>query len=279
MFGAMKSMITSRQNPQVQYLKSLHQKKYRDREGKFLIEGWRFVEEALNCGAPVEMLVFSSVGRDDDRYRGLMALATDRSIPELLLADNVFEIVVETEHPQGVAAIVGQWEPDLEPALRRNANPLLLVVEGVRDPGNLGTVIRTADAAGVTGVVLLTGTADLFNGKTLRSTMGSLFHLPVKKDVTLPELIALLASHGLPLVAADVAGREPVFAVSMTGPLAIAVGSEATGISAALREAAKELVTIPMPGRAESLNVSVAAGILMFEAVRQRAEIHNSTCK
>lgn len=272
-------MITSRQNPQVQYLKSLQQKKNRDRERKFIIEGWRFVEEALIARAEIEMLIFGAAAMDDDRYRRLLTLAGERGIVEFQVADNVLEIIVETEQPQGVAALVRQREPDLAAALQQHANPLLLVVDGVRDPGNLGTLIRTADAAGVTGVVLLAGTADMFNGKTLRATMGSIFHLPVQKNVALPALAELLASCGMPLMAADAAGTAPFYAVAMTGPLAIAVGSENTGVSAEIRQMSAELVNIPMPGRAESLNVSIAAGILMFEAVRQRTEIRNSTCK
>lgn len=279
-------MITSRQNPQVQYIKSLQQKKNRDRDKKFLIEGWRFVEEALTAGvpkaaklageggqtggSPVEMVIFSASAQDDARQGYLTELAADRSIPVLYMADQVFKAIVETEQPQGVAALIRQWEPDIDDALRQCSNPLLLVVDGVRDPGNLGTVIRTADAAGAAAVVLMAGTADLFNGKTLRSTMGSIFHLPVQKDMMLSELTILLEAHGLPLIAADLAGREAVYNVPMTGPLAIAVGSEAAGISEELRQAAAQLVSIPMPGQAESLNVSVAAGILLFEAVRQR---------
>jgi TrmH family RNA methyltransferase len=277
--GGYDGTITSRQNPQVRYLISLHQKKHREQEKKFLIEGWRFVEEALNSAAPVERVIFGTAARDDARYKRISDLVAGRGIPVLHMADHVLEAVMETEQPQGVAALVRQWEPDLAAALRRNPNPLLLVVDGVRDPGNLGTVIRTADAAGVTAVALLTGTADLFNGKTLRSTMGSVFHLPVQKDVTAPEIKKLLAEHGLPLLAADISGKKTVYELSLTGPLAIAIGSEAAGLSAEIKQAAAELVTIPMTGRAESLNVSVAAGVLLFEAVRQRTVIHNSTCK
>lgn len=263
-------MITSRQNPQVQYLNSLQQKKHRDREKKFLIEGWRFVAEALTAGVLVETVIFNASAQDDARYHHLTNLAADQGITVLYMADQVFKAVVETEQPQGVAALVRQWEPDIAAALKRCPNPLLLVVDGVRDPGNLGTVIRTADAAGAAAAVLLSGTADLFNGKTLRSTMGSIFHLPVQKDLAMSELTALLKKQGLPLIAADVASREPVYDVPMTGPLAIAIGSEAAGLSEELRQAAARLVSIPMPGQAESLNVSVAAGILLFEAVRQR---------
>lgn len=277
--GGNDGTITSRQNPQVRYLRSLHQKKHREQERKFLIEGWRFVEEALNSAAPVETVIFGAAARDDARYKRISDLAAGRDIPVLHMADHVLEAVMETQHPQGVAALVRQWDPDLTEVFRQSTNPLLLVVDGVRDPGNLGTVIRTADAAGVTAVALLTGTADLFNGKTLRSTMGSVFHLPVQKDVTVQEIRKLLAEHGLPLLAADISGGKTVYELSMTGPLAIAVGSEAAGLSEELKQVAAELVSIPMPGRAESLNVSVAAGVLLFEAVRQRTVIHNSTCK
>lgn len=277
--GGNDGTITSRQNPQVRYLRSLHQKKHREQERKFLIEGWRFVEEALNSAAPVETVIFGAAARDDARYKRISDLAAGRGIPVLHMAEHVLEAVMETQHPQGVAALVRQWDPDLTEVFRQSTNPLLLVVDGVRDPGNLGTVIRTADAAGVTAVALLTGTADLFNGKTLRSTMGSVFHLPVQKDVTVQEIRKLLAEHGLPLLAADISGGKTVYELSMTGPLAIAVGSEAAGLSEELKQVAAELVSIPMPGRAESLNVSVAAGVLLFEAVRQRTVIHNSTCK
>ena len=266
----MENTITSRQNPQVQYLKSLHQKKYRDREGKFLIEGWRFVGEALEAGVPVEKVVFSTSAREDRRYPQLLAVVEDREIQLIHMADNVLVVVAETEQPQGVVALVRQTETDLESILQKNAEPFLLVVDGIRDPGNLGTVIRTADAAGMTAVVLLPGTADLYNGKTLRSTMGSVFHLPICNSDT-AVLTELLRDRGIPLLAADVAGDAPVYSVPLTGTLAIAVGSEVEGASKEILQAAQHRVTIPMPGRAESLNAAVASGIIIFEAVRQRA--------
>lgn len=275
-------MITSRQNPRVQYLKSLQQKKYRDREKKFLIEGWRFVEEALAddvAGGIVETIIFGASARNDTRYGRITGILADRGIQVLEVADHVLEAIVETEQPQGVAALIRQWETDITEVLRQSETPLLVVVDGIRDPGNLGTVIRTADAAGATAVALLEGTTDLYNGKTLRSTMGSIFHLPVQKDLTVQELQAFLAEYKLYLVAADSAGGIPYHAAPMSGPLAIAVGSEAEGISVELRQAASQRVTIPMPGRAESLNVSVAAGILLFEAVRQRTVSTIQTCK
>jgi TrmH family RNA methyltransferase len=145
----------------------------------------------------------------------------------------------------------------------------LLILDGIQDPGNLGTILRTAAAAGVSGVLLTTGTVDLYNEKVLRATMGSIFHLPMRQNVDPQELVDVCSRERLPLILADPRSTRPYFHWDFTSRMALVIGNESTGPGEILRMAATETVVIPMPGQLESLNAAVAAGILLFERVRQ----------
>ncbi|MDD4335515.1 MAG: RNA methyltransferase, partial [Desulfotomaculaceae bacterium] len=154
--------------------------------------------------------------------------------------------------------------------LKINDSALLVLVDGVQDPGNLGAIVRSADAAGAGGVVLLKGSADIYNPKALRATMGSIFHLPIIQGVAADEIIPYLTRRGIKIVAGDPRAGRVLFEVDLKAPCALAVGSEASGVGALLRESVDELARIPMPGRAESLNVAISVSIMLYEALRQR---------
>jgi TrmH family RNA methyltransferase len=146
---------------------------------------------------------------------------------------------------------------------------LLVLLDNIRDPGNMGTIIRTADAAGCAGVVVSDGCADIYNPKVLRSTMGSIFHLPVCHGGSITEMMQLIKQRGFLLCASHLEGSVSIYEADLSGNTALIIGSEAEGISGETAAKADLLVKIPMAGRAESLNASVAAGIMMFEAMRQ----------
>ncbi|SHI93418.1 TrmH family RNA methyltransferase [Desulfofundulus thermosubterraneus] len=260
-------MIRSKANPQVKYLRRLARRSQRDKEGHFLLEGVRLVEEALSSGWPVKMLVYSPSG--SERAAVLLEAARERGIQLLPVEEKLLAELADTATPQGVLAVVEKPGYTLEETLAAGPS-LLLVVDGVQDPGNLGTIIRSADAAGAGGVILFPGTVDLYNPKTIRATMGSLFHLPVAAVREGEDVLVRLKTAGLVLVAGVPAGGIPLPTVDLTRPLALMVGSEARGLSPELLACADLLATVPMPGRAESLNVAVAASIMLYEAVRQR---------
>lgn len=222
----------------------------------------RLVEEALRWEAPLERLL-ATPDPENPRLAALLHAARSRGIPVVEVASHVLAAVSEVETPQGVVAVVRRRALPLEPLLQR-PELLLLVVDRVQDPGNLGTMIRTADAAGASAVVVLPGTADPYNPKAVRASMGSLFHLPVV-EWSLERLRALLR-RGVRLLATDPAGPVDFREADYRRPLAIAVGHEAEGVSATVRQEAAAVVRIPILGRAESLNAAVAAALVLYEA-------------
>jgi TrmH family RNA methyltransferase len=268
--------ITSSQNPFIKYLVKLKKRKFRESEGKFLIEGTRFVEEALKSGWPVECVIYSGDGIKSGRGADILAQAGRLDIRVLPVAGKLMGEISSTETPQGILALCRMPCRRLEeilagaPGRGGRQNLLLVVADGVGDPGNLGTIVRSADAFGAHGAILTAGTVDLFNGKALRSTMGSIFHMPVVAGLAPGDIYRGLTQNGVKLMVGVPAGGVPVSRLNLSGPLALVVGSEAGGPSRELLALPHDRATIPMPGGAESLNAAVAASIMLYEAARQR---------
>lgn len=254
------STLTSLKNDLVKRAASLKMKKYRQKEGLFLLEGKRAVEEALASHWTLRALFFTRLPEGWERR----AEESTLSWYEVPLA--VLQKITATEDPQSVAALVEIRQENLDSFAPERG--LVLVLDQIRDPGNLGTLIRTADALGAAGVVLLEDTADLYNPKVVRSTMGSLFHLPVCTGVKAGELEAWCRKNGYALWATALEGAEDVTKLQWPAKTALVLGSEAEGVSPEILAAADQKVKIPMAGQAESLNVAVAGGIVMFEAAR-----------
>ena len=265
-------LITSLRNPRIKALRALQHRKYRQQEGRFLVEGIRLVEEALTCGAPVETLVHAPGLLVSERARALVAQAA--GIDHLAVSDEVFASLSDREGPQGIAAVVRIEDRSLE-AIPLSGDLLAVVAYGLRDPGNLGSIVRTADAAGASGVVVVEPSADLYDPQAVRATMGSLFALPV---VRMEDGTALAtwytriraAGHALAVVASSAHGTQVYYELNYCRPLVLLLGSERHGLPEAVRAQADALVRLPMAGRATSLNVSAAAAALIYEAVRQR---------
>lgn len=264
--------ITSSRNPRVKRLRSLRQRKYRQRTGCFLIEGIRIVEEALSCGAPVETLVYAPDLLVSERAKGLV----ERVEPtrHLVLSGDVFRTLSSRDEPQGIAAEVRIEERSLADIPLAD-NLLAIVACQLRDPGNLGTIIRTADAVGATAVVVVEPSVDLYDPQTVRATMGSLFALPVVRlagEADLARWYGEIRSAGLPLlvVASSAHGQRMHFEVDYRRPTVLLVGSERHGLPELVRKESDVVVRLPMAGRATSLNAAAAATALVYEVVRQR---------
>ncbi|MBC7107151.1 MAG: RNA methyltransferase [Firmicutes bacterium] len=253
----------------VRYWRRLTGRPFRTREGRFLIEGVRNVEEAMATGWAVEEVLCTREAYGRPRVRALVAAAEEMGIPVWEVGRPLLEEITTTVAPQGVAALVRQPVWAWEDVLGAAGVPLVVVVDGVQDPGNLGTILRTAAAAGASGAVLLPGTVDPFNPKAVRASAGGIFKIPVVRASDLAVLGELVRA-GVRLLMADVAARTELYGVDLTGPVAVAVGGEARRPGEGIRALCHTAVRIPMPGGMESLNVGVACAVVLYEAVRQR---------
>jgi len=243
-------------------LASLTQKKIRERERKFILEGWRALKDALNAGWKLDLIAALSSYADDPDYATILRQAAERKIPLKEISERELAKVSMTVHAQGVIAVAHQRavEPDALLAVREG---VLLLVDRVTDPGNLGTLIRTADWFGVSGVAIGKGSVELYNEKVVRSAMGSLVHVPVAENVDVPEFMAVLKASGAYVAALSGDGELSYRDAAVRALSAVVVGSEAHGIAQDVRARADAVLKIPRYGRAESLNVGVACGIAL----------------
>lgn len=242
------TIITSKANSVVKNTKKLHQKKYR--KSVYLIEGWHLFEEAVQAGVTIEKIFALESYRDQ-----LAAFPQTVWVSEEILLD-----LADTQTPQGIVAVIQKEEVGL-PDLHQGK---FLFLEDVQDPGNVGTMIRTADAAGFTGVIVSDKSADIYSLKTLRSMQGSHFHLPIYR-MPLASFVEEAKKSDLPILATTLSRESKDYReLSSLENFVLVMGNEGQGISSVIAESADQLVHIGMKGRAESLNVAVAAGILMF---------------
>jgi RNA methyltransferase, TrmH family len=255
-------MITSPSNPTLKLIRALQsQRKAREKERLFVIEGVRLVEEAIRTKAAVRLALHT----EDLDPRGCAALNQLARLGAELheVTPKVLAAASDTQTPQGLLAVV----PFPHFATRSGHLSFVIILDRLSDPGNLGTILRTADAAGVDAAFLAPGTVDAYNPKVVRAAMGAHFHLPMT-HIEWDELRVPLS--GLTVWLAEAHNGEPYSHVDWRQPSALIVGSEAEGPSDAARRFTPQRVHIPMPGLAESLNAAVAAGVLLFEAARQR---------
>lgn len=254
-------MITSAQNPRLQRIRALLEKrKQRESEGAFVIEGVRLAEEALAAGWTPELVLYAS--RLSQRGSAVTEGFSQAGAEVLEVADHLIDSLSGTETSQGLLAVVPQRSMPLPE--QRN---FLVIADTLRDPGNLGTMLRTAAAAGAQGVLLSPATTDAFSPKVLRAGMGAHFRLPILA-ASWEEIATLCA--GLRVLIAEAEEGISLWQTDLRTPLALLISSEAEGASPQALALPHQTIRIPMPGRSESLNAAIAAGILLFEVVRQR---------
>lgn len=255
--------MLSKDNKLVKLGLKLKQKKYRDEEGKFLIEGIRFVEEGITAG-DVEHIFYSQKLFESHGYERIL----DKHFSTHEVSDAVLKELCDTENPQGVAAIVNKrlWD------VNSIKNNFILIADGIQDPGNMGTIIRTCDAAGVGAVAVIKGSVDIYNSKTLRSTMGSIFHIPVIVYEDFKSFAEKLTASGYNIYAASLDTESYIYDWDFREKTAVVIGNEANGIPGEHIDICTHRVKIPIVGTAESLNAAVAGAIIIYEAVRQRMD-------
>lgn len=258
-------MITSTANNLVKKLRSLAtDKRERRRERSFLLEGVRLVATALDAGASLNPVLYAP-DQLDVTEGGRALLARLEALPTSYAASaQVVAAASETVSPQGVVAVTA-W-PDIE----LGTQGITLVLDGVQDPGNVGTLLRSAEAVGVAAVVCIRGTADVYSPKVVRGAMGAHFHVPLLADVSWDEAHEFFA-HADHVYAADSEATMPYYAADWRQPSVLVIGNEANGISQEGLALATRQISIPMAGRSESLNAAVAGSVILFEALRQRS--------
>lgn len=276
-------IISSKDNKRIKYLRSLLEKgSARKKNRQFIVEGIKLVDEALEYGKVCEIILSESLYKEiildgliknallADNGKNLIAYVNEGN-STTVVSDAVFKTVSETINPQGVVAVVTMPEYEIlnEEFLAQTYNKTgkikLLILEDTADPGNLGTIMRTAEAAGVTGVIMGRGTVDIFNPKAVRSTMGSIFRLPFIYVEDVRETIRELKKYGISFYAAHLKGKQSYKDVKYSDKAGILIGNEARGLSPETAELADIYIIIPMQGKVESLNAAVAAALMMYE--------------
>ncbi len=271
--------ITSLQNQRIKDVVKLDKRNERDSRRVTVVEGIREVSRALTAGVvPVEMYVCPELMEAEtsgsvDQWIS-KAVGSDQSAIRnsqfaiLPVSRQVFAKIAYRGDSGGVLMVIPYFDTRLA-CLPIKKNPFFAVIEGVEKPGNLGAILRTADAAGVDGVIVAASATDLHNPNVVRASLGTLFTVPVA-EVPLPETVTFLRSHGIQIIAADPDATTRYTAVDLTRPTAFVMGSEAFGLSPEMRAAADHRVSIPMHGIADSLNLATATALLLYEVVRQR---------
>lgn len=254
--------IESRDNLLIKKVKKLKERKYRNQENKFLVEGFRFASEALESSYEVQYVFIS-----DSQMKRWESFDMESKLQNMTkvycVSDAVMKELCSTDTPQGVVCTV-----NVKKSIARYDNGFYILADQIQDPGNMGTIIRTAHAANALGVITTKGTVDIYNEKTLRATMGSIFYIPVIEDFEFSTLNAL-SDNGFKIIVSSLEAESNIYDEDLTGRVILCIGNEGNGISDRVIEMADVKIKIPMPGGAESLNAGVAASIIMYETLRQ----------
>ena len=261
-------MLTNTRSPKFKHFLSLKKKKERSSEGKFIIEGIHLVSEAHKLGLLDRVLYSREILRTFEGKELMKKLSASR-IQHDEVTESMIRELSEVKTPQGIIASARPRATDISSIFEDKA-PLILVACGIQDPGNLGTLIRTADAVGCSGLILSPGTVDAYNDKVIRATSGSIFHLNIIKIDDIIGLISAFKRRGITIIATVVGAETSYFDINYSKPTAILIGSEALGLPADICRSSDINVSIPMIGGAESLNAAVSGAIVLYEALRQR---------
>jgi RNA methyltransferase, TrmH family len=254
--------ISSKENEKIKYTKSLLKSKTRHEENKYIIEGYRIITQALESNANIDYIIFND---DFSNKKEFMVVDTlkSRNIPIYKTTNKLFKDLVDTENTQGILAVINTKENNLNDLIK-DETKFVVVLDRIQDPGNMGTIIRTADASGVDLIITLKGSVDIYNPKVIRSTMGSIFNM---KTISLNEedVIKILKDDGFNIVSSYLDTDNYYTNVDYGSKVALVIGNEANGINDNIIKNSDILVKIPIYGSAESLNAAISAGILMYE--------------
>ena len=257
--------ITSKDNELIKHIRKLKDKKYRDESNEYVVEGVKLVEEAVKENAKIKQII---VCEDTTRtYEIPTHIMLEIARYECISVSNkIFNIITQVTNPQGIMAII---EKNAQDAQIDYSQDIIVVLDDVQDPGNLGTILRTVDSIGLNQIIVSKGTADAFNSKVVRSTMGAIFRIKIIEVEELAQAIKEMRKHHFKLMVTSLQTENSIYDIDFNKKI-IVIGNEANGVSKEIQDMADEKAKIPMLGRTESLNASVAAGVVMYEYVRQK---------
>ena len=257
--------ITSKDNELIKHIRKLKDKKYRDESNEYVVEGVKLVEEAVKENAKIKQII---VCEDTTRtYEIPTHIMLEIAKYECIsVSDKIFNIITQVTNPQGIMAII---EKNAQDAQIDYTQDIIVALDDVQDPGNLGTILRTVDSIGLNQIIVSKGTADAFNSKVVRSTMGAIFRIKIIEVENLVQAIKEMRKHHFKLMVTSLQTKNSIYDIDFNKKI-IVIGNEANGVSKEIQDIADEKAKIPMLGRTESLNASVAAGVVMYEYVRQK---------
>lgn len=260
--------ITSMKNPLIKEIKSLYRKKDRLRGRAFIIEGIKIIEEAINNGYPIKNVIYTDQLLNTEG--GTEFFEKIKELNNLVyVSSNIFKEISDTENPQGILGIAS-FEHKILNDMIIIEKPFLLLLDGVQDPGNMGTIIRTADAFNVNGIIITDGCVDPYNPKVVRATMGSIFRVPLYYTSNGTIELNKLKEMNIKIFATSLEGSVPIYDADFNDGFVMVIGNESKGVSQDIFSISDKLIKIPMPGKSESLNAGVAASIIMYEVMKQR---------
>lgn len=258
-------VISSKDNELIKHIKKLKDKKHRDESNEYIIEGVKLIEEAVKEKARIKKII---VCEDTTRtYEIPTHIMYEIAKYECLYVTNkVFVSITQVTNPQGIMAIIEKGDTNVQIDYTQD---IIVALDDVQDPGNLGTILRTVDSIGLNQIIVSKGTADAFNSKVVRSTMGAIFRVKIIEVENLPQAIKEMRKHHFKLMVTSLQTENSIYDIKFNKKI-IVIGNEANGVSKEIQEMADEKAKIPMLGKTESLNASVAAGVVMYEYVRQK---------
>ncbi len=257
--------ITSKENEFVKHVKKLKDKKYRDMSNEYVIEGMKLIAEAIQEKAPIKQIILC----DDCEKNAMIPKDLMYEIAKhecIYVTEKLFKYLSEVQTPQGILAIIEKNKKDKEIDYMQD---IIVALDDVQDPGNLGTILRTVDSVGLTQLLVSKGTADAYNPKVVRSTMGAIFRVKIIEWENLKQTLKEIKKHKFKVVVSSLQAQDTIYDIKYNKKVVI-IGNEANGVEQEIQALADEKVKIPMLGKTESLNASVATGIILYEYVRQK---------
>lgn len=258
-------LITSKDNEIIKHIKKLSEKKYRDQNNCYIIEGIKLVEEAIQEKAKIEKIVISEeLVKSSEVSRKRMSEIQKYDC--IYTTEKIFKTISQVMNPQGILAVINKNNENTEISYNED---IIVALDDIQDPGNLGTILRTVDSVGLKQLIVSKGTADAYNPKVVRSTMGAIFRVKVIEVENLKETIEIIRKNNYNLLVTSLQTNDSVYDIDYHKKV-IVIGNEANGVSKEIQDIADNRIKIPMLGKTESLNASVATGVILYEYVRQK---------